>query len=140
MLWAVVGSLACAASTGCVSVGCDRDGDRPQRYSGGATNAARSFYQTSNVDGPFLYFPPGRSYRLEHGLSEVPVDFDVDLSFDEYPLTGGGGFAESAGNQVIFEAVTDTYIEVRNDTCAEFFIRVIARVAPFEAAPSADAG
>lgn len=132
--------LASTFASGCISVGCDRDGDAPQRYSDGNTNAEGSFYETSGLDGPFLYFPPGRVYRLEHGLSETPADFDVDLSFDERPLSSGVGFAENAGNQANFEAINDEYIEVRNDTCAEVFIRVTARVAPFASSTLDDAG
>ncbi len=118
-------------STGCLSSDCDRDGGRPQRYSGGNTNAGGSFYESSRIEGPLLYFPSGRTYRLEHGLSEVPVEYSVVVSFTEHPLEGGG-VAESAGNQAVVEDINEDYIQVRNDTCADFFMRLTARTAPFE--------
>lgn len=126
-------------TTACVGPSCDHEGQAPQRYAGGRTNESRSFYESSSFEGPFLYFPSGRTYRLEHGLSERPADYSVVLSFAEYPLENGAGFAESAGNQAIVEGLTDEYIEVRNDTCAEFFMRLSAWTAPFETVGS-DAG
>jgi hypothetical protein len=118
---------------GCVAQDCETHGATPQRYAGGRTNADRSYYETSSAEGPFLFFPAGRTYRLEHGLSETPSDYDVNLSWGEYPLRDGFGIAESAGNQAIFEApIDERFIQVRNDTCAEFYLRVTARVAPFE--------
>ena len=41
-------------------------------------------------------------------------------------------YAEAAGNQVVFEQKQEdpTHIHVRNDTCAEFFVRIVADVTP----------
>ena len=46
--------------------------------------------------------------------------------------------AESAGNQTVLEAVTDEFIQIHNDTCAEFYLRVTATAAP--AGAISDAG
>ncbi len=126
---------SCFASTvACVGSSCDPDGQEPQWYSGGRTNESQSAYETSTFEGPFLYFPSGRVYRLEHGLREAPSDYAVYLSFAERPLDKHAGFAESAGNQAMVEDLNEEYIEVRNDTCAEFFLRLTARIAPFDEA------
>lgn len=135
-VWFLGFAFVASTSSGCGNAACDPDGQGPQRYSGGNTNEAGSFYESSSWDGPFLYFPSGRRYRLMHGLSERPTDYGVVLSFAEYPFAGGGGVAESAGNQAIVENVTEDFVEVRNDTCAEFFLRLWARVAPFEDTPA----
>ncbi|HEX2734609.1 MAG TPA: hypothetical protein VHM70_23555 [Polyangiaceae bacterium] len=131
---------AALISAGCVSQVCNTDGQDPQRYSGGHTNAAKTFYESSPASGPFLYFPVGRTYQLEHGLSEMPSDYHAFLAFEEAPLEHKEGFAQAAGNEVMFEVVNDRIIQVRNDTCAELYLRVVATVAPFEGAPSADDG
>ena len=36
----------------------------------------------------------------------------------------------SAGNQALIECVTDKYIVISNDTCAEFWVRLIAELGP----------
>jgi hypothetical protein len=117
-------ALAILASLGCETT-CDPDGKAPQRFSGGTTNEARTSYESSTWDGPFLFFPSGRTYRLEHGLGQTPASYHVYLSFAEFPFRGSG-VAESAGNQAIVEAINDEYVEVRNDTCAEYFLRLTA--------------
>jgi hypothetical protein len=112
-----------AATLGC-GTQCDRHPDEPpQPYKEGRTNAAEGTYFTSSEKGPFLDFPPGRTYRLFHGLHGVPQAFEAWLAFSPRP-DPGGGFVEAAGNQVTFEAVTAEYVDVRNDTCSEVWIRV----------------
>jgi hypothetical protein len=136
--------------TGCLGPTCDRDTGVVARYSEGVTNEARTFYTTGALDEPFLHFPAGRSYRLEHDLGQLPDVKMAELAFAACPfskqLGNAGerprcatidededttGIADAAGNEVVYEKVTSTYIEVRNDTCAEFFVRVSAWV--FEA-------
>ncbi len=139
LLISVAALFVALSASACVGSDCDREGDKPQRYSGGNTNAEGSFYESSSLEGPLLYFPSGRTYQLEHGLAETPVEYSVLVSFSEYPWEGGG-VAESAGNQAVVEDVNDDYIQVRNDTCAEFFMRLTARTGPFEPDTASDAG
>jgi hypothetical protein len=133
LLFGAVAAIALLTSIGCVGSRCDREGQAPQRFEGGRTNSDGSFYESSGLEGPFLFFPSGRTYHLVHGLSEAPAEFNVFLSFAEHPLETGAGIAPSAGNQSIIEDVNDQYIELRNDTCAEVFVRLTARTAPFGA-------
>lgn len=122
-------ALGLVGSTGCVSE-CERDGRTPQVYRDGLTSSDGSFYQTAPLDGTYLFFPPGRVYNLEHGLGEVPAEYHVWLAFVPDPLANGergAGTSESAGNQAVVELVDDEILQVRNDTCAEFFVRVVAR-------------
>lgn len=124
-------AAALVGGSGCVGQTCDTHGEAPQRYSGGRTNRDRSFYETSNSNGPFLFFPAGRTYRFEHGLSETPAEYHAVMAWFEYPLESAG-ISESAGNQAMFELIDEKAIEVRNDTCADLYLRLWARVAPFE--------
>ena len=111
-------------------------------FRGGTTSADRTYYETSRYDGPFLHFPAGRRYDLPHGLSEPPAEFHVYLSFTAEPLPDGqpgAGVAESAGNQAVVERIDDEILQVRNDTCAEFFMRLVARTgSPQERTADAD--
>jgi len=85
-----------------------------------------------------LHFPQGRTYDLMHGLGTVPVSVDVFLSFrDRLTSTGSkddktqpNNVAESAGNQAVIEVWDEERIRVRNDTCAEFYLRAVVIADP----------
>jgi len=134
----VVGS---AGSIGC-GTQCDRNPDQPPVvYKGGITNRAAGTYLTSGADGPFLSFPPGRTYRLYHGLGRVPDPPQTWLSFAEHPLDGTDpeGFVEAAGTQVTYEAITKDYVDVRNDTCSDVRILVKITAPPLDTNSGTDA-
>ncbi|MBK7585252.1 MAG: hypothetical protein IPI67_34320 [Myxococcales bacterium] len=132
----VVG-LALASSTGACSAPCETADTSPVRYKQGSVSPDGTTYASSPWEGPYLHFPGGRRYQLEHGLGVTPPAVFTYLAFDERPLPNGNT-AESAGNQVVIERVDDQIIQVRNDTCAEFWLRVVAMAGP--SAGPADAG
>jgi len=117
---AALGALV-AAVTAC-SPPCETADTDPVRFTGGNVNPSGTVYESSAFGGPYLHFPGGRRYQLEHHLKRTPVYVGTYLSFDE----SGGSFSESAGNQTVIDFVNDEIIEVRNDTCAEFWLRVMA--------------
>lgn len=126
-------ALASACSPPCNTADADA-----VRYADGSVSADGSTYQTSSWSGPYLHFPSGRRFQLEHHLGTTPPVVLTYLAFDEHPLAGGNT-SESAGNQAVIEKVDSEIIQVRNDTCAEFWLRVVAMTGPGGAPPS-DAG
>ena len=126
--------LAVSLASGCGNECKTDDPDVDVRYDGGTL--AGGVYQTSGWEGPFLHFPPGRRFVLLHGLGSTPADVQIYLSFSSQGLDpdAGRNLAPSAGNQAVIEAVTANEIQVRNDSCSEFYLRVVAT------APSGDAG
>ena len=134
--------LSCSTALALVSGGacsppCNTAESDPVRHSGGSVSDGTT-YATSPWEGPYLHFPPGRRFQLEHHLGVAPPVVLTYLAFDERPLPGGNT-SESAGNQAVIELVDDEIIQVRNDTCAEFWLRVVAMTGP-GALPPADAG
>lgn len=138
MLAAIGGLCACSSDA------CQRSGQEPQIYEEGRTTSDETFYETSGFDGTFLFFPSGRTYKLPHGLRSTPTDVGIYLAFVPNPREAGSLIAPSAGNQGGIQAVDDRFVTVRNDSCAEFFVRVTATAAgsPDSAlnGPAADAG
>lgn len=133
-------ALAACGLLSCSAAQCERNGQDPMDFRGGFTNAQGTVYESSRVDGEYLHFPRGREYRLHHGLANTPYGFTAYLSFSSMPLDSGG-FTESAGNQVIFERVSDEVVRVRNDTCEEgFYLRVVLRADPEPTSSLPDAG
>jgi len=125
-----------ALGTGCSN--CSTSGQDPVEFTGGITNESRTIYQSSAIDGEWLHFPQGRIYELKHGLGAKPFTTDVFVSFTK---TVTENYAPSAGNQAVFEPTSrDDTIRVRNDTCAEFFIRVVAFADPDSVASGNEMG
>lgn len=95
-----------------------------------------------------LHFPQGRTYDLVHGLGYTPTDVNIFLSFRERLTESGdkddktepNNVAQSAGNQAVIELWNDEVIRVRNDTCAEFYLRAVVVGDPDLAAQSALGG
>ena len=112
------------------SCDCGREGGDPVVYAGGDTTGPR--YVSSELYGTWLHFPAGRRYQLLHELPEPPSDVLVYLAFREDALRedDAGNISPSSGNAALVEAVEDDYIQVRNDTCSEYWVRVVAEVAP----------
>jgi hypothetical protein len=124
----VLGSAV--AGAGCQD--CNTSATEAVNFDQGITTADRLHYESSPSTGEWLHFPAGRAYDLKHNLR--PGSYDVH-SYVTFPDSHGQGnnpsnFAEAAGNQVIFEPekAEPGTIRVRNDTCAEFYVRVVADV------------
>jgi hypothetical protein len=119
--------LALFGAAGCGPT-CDTSGQAPIRYTGGITRG--TFYMTTDWEGPWLYFPPGRTYDLVHGLKNVATT-EAFVAFSATPLPTNhdedGNMSESPGNQTVFEQVNDDFIRVRNDTCSDFYLLVTAQ-------------
>lgn len=110
------------------STQCDRHPDQPPTvFRGGTTHD--DWYESSPVNGPFLDFAPGRTYRFIHGLGGPPQNLECYFSFNPYPVDGGvnsPGFVNGGGNQCTYQDGTATFFDVRNDTCSEVWLRVFA--------------
>jgi hypothetical protein len=129
-----LGGALLAVALGAASLSacdCGRESGDPVLYAGGTRNAARTRYASSELHGIWLHFPAGRRYRLYHGLGAVPDDVFVYLAFREDPLRLGetGNISPAVGNVALVEAVEREYVQVRNDTCSEFYVRVVVEVA-----------
>ena len=125
---------------GCLEATCNRHSDEPATaFRAGVTRSSQ--YMTGGPNEPYLDFPSGKRYRLFHGLSEAPAFVVPYVSFSPDPAEDGSGFSVSPGNQTVIRAVTSEYIEVENDTCTDFYLRVVAAGVSDEAAAAvSDAG
>jgi len=108
-------------------------GQEVERYEDGHVLPSGNVYETSVPTGPFLSFGGGKTYDLVHGLGVVPtsvqgyVSFVPELTEDGDPLDidTPNNLAETAGNQLVIERWDDEIVRVRNDTCGEFYLRVV---------------
>lgn len=126
---------AALAATACGSQ-CDRHPDEaPVNFTAGRVDQSAHVYMSSPdaehpFVGPWLDFPPGRTYRFEHHLGGYPRDVRVWFAFSPNPVplpngTGAAsGFVPGAGNQATFQYVDADHVDIRNDTCSDVFIMV----------------
>lgn len=116
------------ASAGC-GPACDTSGQDPVPYADGLRPSPDS-YESTDPNGTWLHYPPGRRFRFMHGLGTANVTVDTRLAFDSHPLSASGSVGNSSpgtGNSVIIEAQTPDYVQIRNDTCAEYYLWVVIR-------------
>jgi hypothetical protein len=140
--------LAAAGSAGCETFGkqpCDTSaqGNPTVTYTGGTT--ANGVYMSSSWSGPLLYWPGGQHYSLVHGLGVTPSWIQAYVSFDEggvgadggvdAGVSGGGSLATATGNDAEIVGVDATSIQIANDTCAGYWLLVVAGAGPSGAAP-----
>jgi hypothetical protein len=116
-------SLGAACSSDCETA----DPTHEVHFQGGRRNAANTYYETADWTERFLRFPPGRRLVIHHELGTPPT-IQTYLSFSERGLADGNNASESAGNQLVIETVDARVVKVRNDSCAEFYLRLVATV------------
>lgn len=119
---------------------CRVSGQDPITYTDGVTNESRTVYQTGAPDEEMLHFPQGRIYNLVHGLGSSPISVDIFVSFreklersgDTNDKTQPNNVSPSAGNQSVIQVWNDEIIQVRNDTCADLYLRAVILADPDE--------
>lgn len=129
MRWAlsvvvVVVAIAVGVAVPGCGAACDRknESNPPIPFREGTSNGTE--YETASAGGPHLFFPGGRRYALVHGLTPPPTagTISIRLAFAE-----DGSLADTAGNQVVIQEITEEHVLVKNDTCADFYLYVHAR-------------
>lgn len=120
--WLLVAALLGNFALGC-SPPCETSASEPVSYDGGTR--ANGVYETSPIDGQYLHFPGGRRYALRHGLETQPQVVNTYVAFEEYPLKENN-ISEAAGNQAVIEIVDSEVVQVRNDTCDDLYMRLVA--------------
>jgi hypothetical protein len=131
--WCVCALLFAGACVGCNTSTCDRAADTVS-FSDGIVRG--NSYESSPWDSGYQYFPPARTIRFFHGLNTEPSGVEVNLAFDDH----GFGLAPTAGNSGIFEKVDACEIDLKNDTCSEFYVRLTAERPVYDGADSSAAG
>ena len=136
---------------GCEASPCNPDPNAfpPADFRGGAVHTRPSgelVYESSPADGEHLNFSSGAQFRIHHGLGGRPMLVQPWVSFSSGGVDGGNE-AVPAGNMVEIIEVTSDYVLVRNDSCADYWLRVIIgfpdrndTVAPPPRRTSPDAG
>jgi hypothetical protein len=127
--FALLGAVGCAlSSVGCQTSSCDRAADaitvaNSDGVRGDNTWFSAPFHDPNGVlvGTPYAHFYPARTITFEHDLGSVP-SFQISLAFSDH-----GSLAPGAGNEDLLECEDDHVIQLKNDTCSDFFIWVQAQ-------------
>jgi hypothetical protein len=124
-VWALLGMMTLSDGLLGCDLACDKQSssDPARPYTGGRIEGG--VYITNGWNEPFVEFDAGVTLSFEHGLGSEPEVFTW-LSFWELPFADDKNASQSAGNQVVIEAVDSEKIVVRNDTCQDFYLRLVA--------------
>lgn len=120
---ATVGSVASCNSTGCDTA---PESNLPSDYKGGKVLIDGGPYLTSEPDERHINFGSGAQVRVYHGLGGRPQTIELWVSHSPTGLQGGNEVVP-AGDMAQIICVNDAFIQVRNNTCDELFLRVEAR-------------
>jgi len=131
----VVTFLATTSLSACG--GCNTSGQEPLAYTAGLVSPDHTMYESTRPGGDMLHFPPGRMYLLAHGLGTDHIEISPYVSFVKKLTPGASGndpfapnhLSVAAGNEAVVEGWDEKYIRIRNDTCAEFYLYVVASTA-----------
>jgi hypothetical protein len=104
----------------------------PKEFTKGRTSMDKTFYETNAPNEAWLPFSSGTVYDLKHDLGVTPASVVTYVSFDKTPLDGvtpdyshPDHASESAGNQAVFDVWNDEFVRIRNDSCTDFYVRVV---------------
>jgi hypothetical protein len=115
---------------GCEASTCDvsPESNPPADFRGGrlvTTGDGAQVYETSEPDGAHLNFSAGTQYRIFHQLGARPMLVQPWVSFSATGVKGGNE-APPAGNMLEILDVNDQFIHVRNDSCGDYWLRIVA--------------
>jgi hypothetical protein len=124
VLTAGAGAIGCGAT-------CDTsdEGNVPSAHEDGTT--VNGYYFSSESHGRLLHFPGGRRYDIYHHLGFEPILVQLYWSFAEVGVgttdqTDRSTLSAAAGNSAEIQLKNDRYIRVKNDSCAEYWLLVVA--------------
>ena len=117
--------------TNACQTSCNNNHTGPISYVDGkiTTSGSTRTYESTPWDGEWLDFPGNRRFLLEHGL-HIPPQFtsvQMYIAFNSNPIpTDGdaGDVAPATGDVAVVEKMTDTQLQIYNDTCSEQYIYV----------------
>ena len=125
VLTSSAGSFACSPA-------CDTsdEANSPTVHEGGTT--VNGFYSSSSAHGPLLPFPGGKRYDVYHHLGFEPIQVQLYWSFAEAGIGSDvqtldkSTLTPAAGNSALIQLKNDQYVRVKNDSCVDYWLLVVA--------------
>jgi hypothetical protein len=136
VLWAVV-TGAMLIVPGCYGENCNGSAGNYGVKPGEGRMIDENTWESTPIDGKWLHFSSGHIWFFDVPAlgDRIPYHITTYISPIEEPNTFGpdkpvGNFTVAGGNLAELSGVGPNRFVVRNGTCAEYFMRVVAEVAP----------
>jgi hypothetical protein len=122
-------ALTAPTLTACAGDDCDADTASWGSCSQGEAVDATHWESTPVSGQAYLSFHGERTWVLDPRPwmgNALPLGYEAYVAFTPYPdADGGAGFAEAPGNLAEFTQLPDGRVQVLNDTCAQYYLRVV---------------
>lgn len=131
LLWVIV-MVAVAAASGCYGRNCEGETTYFGRTAGEGRMASPDEWESMAFDAKWLPFPRQRVWVFEMkdlGL-RTPFKVDVYLSAQENPVSENGNLTPGGGNLTEISGIGPGRMTVKNGTCADYYLRVVAEASP----------
>jgi len=132
-LVALWGAVVCAfaSMSGCYGRNCEGDVQDWGNNPGEGSLVDENTWQSTPIDGKWLHYPMQRAWIFAaRDLGDrTPYEISVMVSAQEDPVHEGSA-APAAGNLAEISGIVGGQFVVKNGTCAEYFVRVVARASP----------
>jgi len=140
-LWGImmggIGSASCYGHT------CDGDSQVWGRVPGEGRLVDEDTWESTPIDGDWIPFTRQRVWFFEmRELGDrTPYEITPLISAERNPVHDNGNWTEGSGNLAEQSGAGPGRIAVKNNTCADYYIRIVAHAAPRPPqAPVPDAG
>lgn len=137
LLWAIV-MIAVVSASGCYGRNCEGSVDYFGRNPGEGRMASPDEWESMAFDAKWLPFPRQRVWVFEMkdlGL-RTPFKVDVYLSAQENPVGENGNLTPGGGNLTEISGIGPGKMTVKNGTCADYYLRVVAEASPAPGTPA----
>jgi len=137
-LWAVV-AIGIFSGSGCYGRNCEGDVATYGALAGEGRMIDETTWESSPPDGTWLPFPRQRFYRFELGAlgGRTPVKVLPYVSSDPQPNRTGRDQTVASGNLTLIYNLGPNRVDVKNDSCSDYFLRLVVDVPPFPPGPGA---
>lgn len=141
-LWLTVAGVIFAAP-GCYGRNCESSLETFGIDAGQGEMVSDTQWESSPTVGQWIYFPRQRAYIFDIRAlgGRTPYDWNIFLSAASEPNVPGsrsaGNQTTGAGNIALVQNVGPNRVDVVNDTCSDYYLRLVVTVPPFPPAPDA---
>jgi hypothetical protein len=138
-IWAAT-SAAALLAPGCYGRNCDPGFETFGLDDGQGEMIDENTWASGPIDGEWLWYPRQRLYSFEIPAlgGRTPVEVIPYVAASPEPMKNFGNFTVGAGNIALLGGARANHVEIRNDTCSDYYLRLVVRVRPF--APETDGG
>ncbi|MBX3263503.1 MAG: hypothetical protein KF782_27780 [Labilithrix sp.] len=140
-LWAAI-SAAALAAPGCYGRNCEGGLEVYGANEGEGRMIDEDTWESGPMNGTWLWFPRQRTYLFDLRVlgGRVPYSVEPYIAASPDPMTVGPNGTIGSGNLALLSNVSANRVDVRNDSCSDYYLRLVVKVEPMPPALPADDG